>query len=208
LDGKGCYTWEEILAGRDRLPWEQVEAARRAEAAGEMSQRYEGTWLARKPERQPPKCLGGWHTGSVAKPGRRPVPTSCAYQRVRGTGQAPCYAVERFVSPVRVHSPVRYIPAPRIGRAKVGIEPDAMKPALHIWSPVCLLGPAYMAPALRMVSLVRQHSPVRPVGLRGAFNQVRLGRLGAQELQCACTVRSIQYQLHTPALRWQPPTPG
>ena len=24
------WTWEDILAGRDRLPWEQVEAARRA----------------------------------------------------------------------------------------------------------------------------------------------------------------------------------
>ena len=58
LDGKGCYTWEEILAGKDRLPWEQVEAARRAEAAGERNRRYEGTRLARKPERQPQKCIG------------------------------------------------------------------------------------------------------------------------------------------------------
>ena len=54
MDGKGCYTLEEILAGRDRLPWEQVAAARRAEAAGNGSQRFEGTRLARKPERQPP----------------------------------------------------------------------------------------------------------------------------------------------------------
>ncbi|XP_052366128.1 uncharacterized protein LOC127925321 [Oncorhynchus keta] len=145
--------------------------------------------------------LGG-HTGSVAKPGRRPAPTSCAYRRARETGQAPCYAVERTVSPVRVHSPVRYIPAPRIDRARVGVEPGAMKPALRIWSPVRLLGPAYMAPALRMVSPVCQHSPP------GAFNQVRLGMLGAQELQCACTVRSIQCHLHAPALRWQPPAPG
>ena len=53
MNGKGSYTWEEILAGRDHLPWEQVEAARRAEAAGEGNQRYEGTRLARKPERQP-----------------------------------------------------------------------------------------------------------------------------------------------------------
>ena len=61
LDGKGCYTWEEILAEKDRLPWEQVEAARRAEAAGERNRRYEGTQLARKPERQPQKCIGGAH---------------------------------------------------------------------------------------------------------------------------------------------------
>ena len=60
LDGKGSYTWEEILAGRNRLPWEQVETARRAEAAGERNQRYEGTQLARKPERQPQqKIFGG-----------------------------------------------------------------------------------------------------------------------------------------------------
>ncbi|XP_052336221.1 homeobox protein Dlx4a-like isoform X1 [Oncorhynchus keta] len=57
LDGKGCYTWEEILAGKDRLPWVQVEAARRAEAAGERSRRYEGTRLARKPESQPQKII-------------------------------------------------------------------------------------------------------------------------------------------------------
>ena len=59
LDGKGCYTWEEILAGRDRLPWEQVEALRRAEAAGDRSRRYEGTRLARKPEKQPKNIIGG-----------------------------------------------------------------------------------------------------------------------------------------------------
>jgi hypothetical protein len=59
LDGKGSNTWEEILAGRDRLPWEQVEAVRRAEAAGKGSQRFEGSRLARKPERQAQKCIGG-----------------------------------------------------------------------------------------------------------------------------------------------------
>ena len=97
-----------------------------------------------KPESQPQKCLGRGHTGSVAKPGRRTAPTSCAHRGARETGQAPCYAVKRTVSPVRVHSPVRYIPAPRIGRARVSIEPSAMKPALRIWSPVRLLGLAYM----------------------------------------------------------------
>ncbi|XP_064789126.1 uncharacterized protein LOC135511567 [Oncorhynchus masou masou] len=147
----------------------------------------------------------------MAKPGRIPAPTSCAYWRARETGQAPCYAVEHTVSPVRVHSPVRYISAPRIGRARVSIEPSAMKPALRIWSPVRLLGPAYMAPALRTVS---RFACIAQCGLfhlaalagrSGAFNQVRLGRLGAQELQCACTVRSIRYHLHASALRWQLP---
>ena len=59
MNGKGCYTWEEILAGKDRLPWEQLEAARRAEETGERNRRYEGTRLARKPERLTQKCLGG-----------------------------------------------------------------------------------------------------------------------------------------------------
>ncbi|XP_070290382.1 purine nucleoside phosphorylase-like [Salvelinus sp. IW2-2015] len=36
-------------------------------------------------------------------------------------------------------------------------------PAQRIWSAVGLLGPGYTAPALRTVSPVRQHSPVRPV---------------------------------------------
>ena len=65
LDGKGSYTWEEILAGRDCLPWEQVEAAWRAEAAGKGNQRYEGTRLARKPERQPPNIFWGGGTRGV-----------------------------------------------------------------------------------------------------------------------------------------------
>ena len=100
---------------------------------------------------------------SVDKSGRRPVPTPCAYRGERGTGQAPRYAVRCTVSPVSRHSPVRYIATPRIGRARVGIEPGAMKPAQRNWSPVCLLSPGYMAPALRMMSRVRQHSPVRAI---------------------------------------------
>ena len=118
--------------------------------------------------------------------GRRPAPTSHAYQRARGTGQAPCYAVERTVSPVRVQSPVRYIPAPRIGRARVGIEPGAMKPALLIWSPVRLLGPVYMAPALCMVSPVRQDSPVRAIPPRRtalATGSIQPGKVG--QARCA-----------------------
>ena len=164
-----------------------------------------------------PKNVLGGHTGSVAKAGRRPAPTSHAYRRERGTGQAPCYAVRRTVSPVRLHNPVRYIPAPCIGQARVGIEPGAMNPAQRIWSPVRLLGPVCMTPALRMVSPVRQveqPSPVRAIQpralawLRGAFNQVRLGRLGAQELQCAFLVRSVRCHLHVPAFRRQTPAPG
>ena len=147
----------------------------------------------------PPKIR---HTGSVAKPGRRPAPTSCAYRGARETGQAPCYAVERTVSPVRVHSPVRYIPAPRIGRARVGIEPGAMKPAQRIWSPVRLLGPVYMVPALHMVSPVRQHSPVRAIPPRCtglATGSIQPGRVG----QARCSRPPVR--LHGPVYPVPPP---
>ena len=107
----------------------------------------------------------------------------------RGTGNALCYAVERTVSPVRVHSPVRYIPAPSIGRARVGIQPGRMVPAQHSWPPVRLYGPGYPAPALRTVSPVRLHSPVHPVPAP------RRGRARV----------SIQPGRVVPALRSRPP---
>ena len=209
------WTWEEILDGKG--PWEQPGdyCRPKAELEAAKAERRHYEELARqsgwKPESQPQKCIGGWLTGSIAMPGKRLAQTPCAYRGAIETGQAPCYAVVRTVSPVRVHSPVRYIPAPRISRTRLSVEPNAMKPALRIWSPVRLLEPAYMAPALRLVSPVRLHSPVRAAALAGrprVFNQVRLGRLGAQELQCACTVRSIQYHLHASALRWPLPARG
>ena len=138
----------------------------------------------------------------MVKPGRRPAPTSCAYRGAGETGQAPCYAVKRTVSPVRVHSPVRYIPAPRIGRARVGIEPSAMKPALRIWSPVRLLGPAYMAPALRTVSPVRLHSPVRAIPPRRtgrATGSIQPGKVG----QARCSRAPVR--LHGPVYPVPPP---
>ena len=48
------------------------------------------------------------------------------------TSQAPCYAALPSVSPVRMHSPVRYIPAPRICRARVGIQPGRIVPAQRL----------------------------------------------------------------------------
>ncbi|XP_052330582.1 uncharacterized protein LOC127910567 [Oncorhynchus keta] len=71
---------------------------------------------------------------------------SSASRGGRGTGQAPCYAVERTVSPVRVLSPVRYIPAPHICRARVKIQPGRLVPALLSRSPVRLHGPVYPVP--------------------------------------------------------------
>ena len=159
---------------------------------------------ARSQSVSPKNVLGG-HTGSMAKPGRRPVPTSCAYRR--GTGQAPCYAVERTVSPVRVHSPVRYIPAPRIGRARVGSETGAMKPALRIWSSVRLLGLAYMAPALRMVSPVRQHSPVRAFPHRRTgkgTGSIQPGKVG--QARCARALVRLHGPVYpVPPTRTSPP---
>jgi hypothetical protein len=148
--------------------------------------------------------------GSVAKSGRRPAPAprACRGERGRCTGQALCYAVERTVSPVCVLSPVRYIPAPRIGWARVGIEPGAMKPALCIWSPVRLLGPAYMAPASRMVSPVRLHSPVQAIPRRTglATGSIQPGKVG----QARCSrfpVRLLGPVYPVPSPRTSPSAP-
>ena len=138
----------------------------------------------------------------MAKSGRRPAPSPRAYCEERGTGQAACYAVRRTVSPVRRHSPVHYIAAPRIGRARVGIEPGAMKPAQRIWSPGRLLGPGYMAPALRMVSPVRQFSPVRAIPPRRtslATGSIQPGKVG----QAWCSRAPVR--LHGPVHPVPPP---
>ena len=108
MDGKG--PWKQ--AGEYRRPKAELEAAK-----------AERRWYeeaAREDERQPQKCMGGAH-GSVAKSGRKPEPTPRAYRGERGTGLAPCYAVRCTLSLVRRHSPVRYIAAPRIGRARVSL---------------------------------------------------------------------------------------
>ena len=90
---------------------------------------------------------GGGHTRRLAESCRRPEPTPRAYCGDRVTGQAPCYAVVRTVSPVRYSILVRSIPAPSIGRTRMGIQPGRRVPAQHSWSPVYLLGPGYPAPA-------------------------------------------------------------
>ena len=132
---------------------EQVEAGRRAEEASNGAQRYTGSWRERKTGRPLKKNYLGGHTGRLA--GLTPR----AHVREHGTGQAPCYAVKRTVSPVRFHSPVRYIPAPRIGRARVGIQPGLMVPAQRSWPPVHIFSLGYPAPTLCTVSPARLHSP-------------------------------------------------
>ncbi|XP_055727839.1 uncharacterized protein LOC129816895 isoform X1 [Salvelinus fontinalis] len=163
--GMDSWAWEEILDGKG--PWAQPGEYRRPkeelEAARAERRHYEELARGNVHERQPQNVFGRRHTGRLVESGRRPEPTPRAYCGERVTGQAPCYAVKRTVSPVCMRSPVRYIAAPRIGRARVGIEPGRMMPAQRIWSPVRLLGPGYPAPALRTVSPVRLHSPVRPV---------------------------------------------
>ncbi|XP_064882131.1 uncharacterized protein LOC135574620 [Oncorhynchus nerka] len=111
----------------------------------------------------PPKKIGGGHTRCGTKPGSRPELTPRVYDKQRITGQAPCYAVKRTVSPVRAHSPVRYRAAPRKCHASVGIEPGRMVPAQRVWSPVLSFGPGYPAPALRAVSPGRWEGAVRPL---------------------------------------------
>ncbi|KAM9411161.1 uncharacterized protein ACWYII_025976 [Salvelinus alpinus] len=203
------WTWEEILDGKG--PWAQPGEYRRPKAELEAA-KAERRWYeeaARRrgwePESQTQTFLGGGHTRSVAKPGRIPEPTPRAYRGVRGrrTGQTPCYAVKRTVSPVRVLSPVRAIPPCRTGRARLGIEPDVMKPAQRIWPPVRLLGPAYMAPALQMVSPVRQHSPVRAIPPRRtgrATGTIQPGRVG----QARCSRARVL--LHGPVYPVPPPS--
>ncbi|KAM9429341.1 uncharacterized protein ACWYII_017500 [Salvelinus alpinus] len=227
---KDFWTWEEILSGRG--PWAQTgeyrcsrerseaataqerwfkEAARRRGWKPEIQARnrnYEGTRLARMPEKpvsNSQKFLGGGLKGSGPRAGRRPAPTSQANRGEREYGQTPCYAVERTVSPVRVHSPVRVIPPPRTGRARLGIEPGVMRPAQRVWSPVRLLGPAYMAPALRMVSPVRLHSPVRvipPPRTGRATGSIQPGKVG----QAQCSREPVR--LHGPVFPAPPPRPS
>ncbi|XP_064866047.1 uncharacterized protein LOC135564610 [Oncorhynchus nerka] len=104
-------------------------------------------------------------------PAQRYSAPSSANRGGRGTGQAPCYAVECTVSPVRVLSPVRYISAPHICRARLKIQPGRLVPALLSRSPVRLHSPVYPSPpphtsppvpALLSRSPVRLHGPVYP----------------------------------------------
>jgi hypothetical protein len=82
----------------------------------------------------------------------RPEATPRAYRKKRSTGQAPCYAVNCTVSPVRAHSPVCSRSAPHKCHVRVGIQAGCIVPAQHVWSPVHRFGPGYPAPALRAVS--------------------------------------------------------
>ncbi|XP_052379828.1 uncharacterized protein LOC127931382 [Oncorhynchus keta] len=160
------WTWEEILngegpwarAGENRSPKAELEAAK-----AERRQYEEPARQCDRYERQPQNFFGGGHTRCGTKPGSRPELTPRVHDKQRITGQAPCYAVKRTVSPVRVHSPVRYRAAPRECHASVGIEPGRMVPAQRVWSPVRSLGPGYPAPALRAVSPWRWEGAVRPL---------------------------------------------
>jgi hypothetical protein len=125
------WIWEEVLARHESLLGKQAEAAR-------VQRRQRGSRPRRKPERQPPKyCLKG-HTGWLAEPGIKPEPTPRTHRGESVTRQAPCFAVIRTVSPVRIHSPVRDVPAPRTCRAKVVLCPGSVVPALRSRPPVHL----------------------------------------------------------------------
>ena len=139
-----------------------------------------GVLPTRQAREAAPKYFFGGDTWRLAEVGFRPEPTPRAYRGERVTSQAPCYAVMRTVSPVRIHSPVRSIPASRICRSRVGSQPGPA-PALRTVLPVCLhspvrpvpahrmyrakvsIQPGRIVPALRSRSPVRLHGPVRPV---------------------------------------------
>ncbi|XP_064857655.1 uncharacterized protein LOC135560192 [Oncorhynchus nerka] len=167
-------TWEEIdrwAVDPGRVPepaWDSMEQCK------EGYRRMRLAKPARQYERQPQIFFfWGGHTRCGTKPGSRPELTPRAYDKQRITGQAPCYAVKRTVSPVRAHSPVRYRAAPRECHASVGIEPGRMVPAQRFWSPVRSFGPGYPAPALRAVSPGRWEGAVRPLpALRSCWANV------------------------------------
>ena len=100
------YTsWEEIdrwAVDPGRVPepaWDSMEQC--AEGYRRMRLAKQARRRGRKPGNQPKNVLGGGLTGSMATSGRRPAQTPCAYRGARETGQAPCYAVVRTVSPVQ-----------------------------------------------------------------------------------------------------------
>ncbi|KAM9423345.1 uncharacterized protein ACWYII_020534 [Salvelinus alpinus] len=160
------WTWEDELNGEG--PWAQAGEYRRPkaeleEAKAERRRYEEAARQQDRYERQPQKFFGGGLERSVAKPGSRPERTPRAYYKHRVTGQAPCYAVKRTVSPVRAHSPVRYRAAARKCHVSVGIQPGRIVPAQRVWSPVRSFGPGYPAPALRAVSPERWEGAVRPM---------------------------------------------
>ena len=152
-----------------------------------------------KPGNQPQKFIGGRLTGSMATPGRRPARTPCAYRGARKTGQALCYAVVRKVCPVRPGYIERRAKCHEAGSTH-------LVPSASPWAG--LHGTSLALGCLRF-AYIAQYVLFHLAALAGrprVFNQVRLSRLGAQGLQCACTVRSIQYHLHASTLRWQLPT--
>ena len=81
----------------------------------------------------------------MAESGWRPEQTPGAYRGERVTGQTPCYAVMRTVSPVCIHSPVCSIPAPRICRARMGIHAGSalLVSSTQPWTRISCAGSAY-----------------------------------------------------------------
>ena len=82
-----------------------------------------------------------------------------------------------IMSPVRVHSPVRYIPAPCIGWARVSILPGRVVPVPQTKPPVCLSSPVSPVPASRTrppVCLPSLVSPVPPVMIHGTKPPVKI----------------------------------
>lgn len=126
MDWREKWTWEEVLDGAG--PWHQAEDYRRPqweiEAAKAERRRYEAMdALREKHERHPQEFFWGGHTGSLARRKKSRKPATRGYMEERMGWRALCCAEERTISPIRTHSPVRVIPAPRRCRARAGIQP-------------------------------------------------------------------------------------
>jgi hypothetical protein len=166
--------------GRDKtLPWKQAEAAK------EEQRRFRSSQPLQKPDRQFQNNFWGRHTGWSAKPRGESESEEEYWDRLseeyceivegsdevewmfwcleqdsrreeHGTSQAPCFEEICNVSPVRIHSPVRSVPAARTCRAKGSLQPGQVVPAQHSWCPVCLLSPGYpSAPSQPSASYAR-----------------------------------------------------
>ena len=167
--------------GEEDWTWEQ------AEAAGEGNRRYEGTRLARKPEKQPPpqKQIGGY-TGSMAESGWRPEPTP---RGDHGTGQALGYGVKLEVSKGSEAETVKELMGRLEERAmrellcwcmRHDFRPtervrDLMSPesALHTRPNVRASRLVKTVPAPRTRPPVRPTSPARPVPARRYSSPIR-----------------------------------
>eukprot|EP00063_Salmo_salar_P067578 XP_014042413.1 PREDICTED: uncharacterized protein LOC106595571 [Salmo salar] len=158
-EGKEFWTWEEIMLGKG--PWRKDSQVEEVMPAGGRSRRRR----SRRPGRHPQEFFLGGLMGWSGRAEEEPRPLLSwgitAKEEAEMWRRDSVEEEVRTVSPVRLHSPVRSVPAPHICRARGSVQRGRVVPAQRSWPPVPLLGPMYPAPRTRTVSPVRLHSPVR-----------------------------------------------